>query len=145
MENTHYINCESDFTVVFTFPGGERPAYPWQMVFMAGHINQHIASFDGEKYHNATLNGCPADQVRIEFKHHQLGCGPLRYAYTREVANDLFSDGKQGLLDPYTSCIVIHEGPSDDSPIPDQSSSNPYLTGKAPRRETAPRNNDVYT
>lgn len=118
--NNIHINHESDFTVVFTFPEGERPFYAWQLAFVAGRTSRYVASFDGEKYHNTTFKECREDQVRIEFKHHRLGCGLLRYEFKREAPNALFSDGQQGLTDAYTSNIILHEGPSDDSPIPDE-------------------------
>ena len=111
-------NCAEDFLFIFQFSDGERPGYPWTLVFntcLEGHrsVDSFTASFDGKVYKNCEPGDNTTDVVLVKFKDHHLPPGRLYFKLCRKVPNELFDDGNQKRVLPVPTDWELWKGPTD--------------------------------
>lgn len=116
-ENIRHVNYASDFRVVFSFPDGKLPAYPWHIELNTPDTpayNTYVASFDGTTYHRCM----PIDEssVVVLVDNHHLAPGVLCYRIKRDVPDSLFPDGEMNVTTPGCTSIELWDGVSEELP-----------------------------
>ena len=121
MQTTHnstemqHVNYESDFRVVFSFPEDKVPDYPWEIELSTPNTpayNAFVASFDGENYHNCSMQS--DTELLIAVDNHKLQPGILTYKFKIKAPDAAFPDGVMNVTTPGQLGIELWTGPSDE-------------------------------
>lgn len=110
-----HVNYESDFRVVFSFPEDKVPDYPWEIELSTPNTpayNAFVASFDGENYHNCSMQS--ETELLIAVDNHQLQPGILSYKFKIKAPDAAFPDGVMNVTTPGQLGIELWAGPSDE-------------------------------
>lgn len=109
------VNYESDFRVVFSFPEDKVPDYPWEIEISTPNTpayNAFVASFDGENYHNCSMQS--DTELLIAVDNHKLQPGILSYKFKIKAPDAAFPDGVMNVTTPGQLGIELWTGPSDE-------------------------------
>lgn len=110
-----HVNYESDFRVVFSFPKDKVPDYPWEIELSTPKTpayNAFVASFDGENYHNCSMQSDTKLLVAVD--NHKLQPGILSYKFKIKAPDAAFPDGVMNVTTPGQLGIELWAGPSDE-------------------------------
>lgn len=110
-----HVNYESDFRVVFSFPEDKVPDYPWEIELSTPNTpayNAFVASFDGENYHNCSMQS--DTELLIAVDNHKLQPGILSYKFKIKAPDAAFPDGVMNVTTPGQLGIELWTGPSDE-------------------------------
>lgn len=110
-----HVNYESDFRVVFSFPEDKVPDYPWEIELSTPNTpayNAFVASFDGENYHNCSMQS--ETELLIAVDNHQLQPGILSYKFKIKAPDAAFPDGVMNVTTPGQLGIELWAGASDE-------------------------------
>lgn len=110
-----HVNYESDFRVVFSFPGDKVPDYPWEIELYTPNTpayNAFVASFDGENYHNCSMQS--DTELLVAVDNHKLQPGILSYKFKIKAPDAAFPDGVMNVTTPGQLGIELWAGPSDE-------------------------------
>lgn len=109
------MNYESDFRVVFSFPEDKVPDYPWEIELSTPNTpayNAFVASFDGENYHNCSMQS--DTELLVAVDNHKLQPGILSYKFKIKAPDAAFPDGVMNVTTPGQLGIELWAGPSDE-------------------------------
>ena len=110
-----HVNYESDFRVVFSFPEDKVPDYPWEIELSTPNTpayNAFVASFDGENYHNCSMQS--DTELLVAVDNHKLQPGILSYKFKIKAPDAAFPDGVMNVTTPGQLGIELWAGPSDE-------------------------------
>lgn len=110
-----HVNYESDFRVVFSFPENKVPDYPWEIELSTPNTpayNAFVASFDGENYHNCSMQS--GKELLVAVDNHKLQPGILSYKFKIKAPDAAFPDGVMNVTTPGQLGIELWTGPSDE-------------------------------
>lgn len=109
------MNYESDFRVVFSFTEDKVPDYPWEIELSTPNTpayNAFVASFDGENYHNCSMQS--DTELLVAVDNHKLQPGILSYKFKIKAPDAAFPDGVMNVTTPGQLGIELWAGPSDE-------------------------------
>ena len=117
-DNIRHVNYASDFRVVFSFPDGKLPDYPWHIELKTPDTpayNTYVASFDGSVYRRCVP--LEDNSILVLVDRHHLAPGTLCYQMKRDVPDALFPDGEMNITTPGCTSIELWSGTSEELPI----------------------------
>lgn len=117
-DNIRHVNYASDFRVVFSFPDGKLPDYPWHIELKTPDTpayNTYVASFDGSVYRRCVP--LEDNSILVLVDRHHLAPGILCYQMKRDVPDSLYPDGEMNITTPGCTSIELWEGTSEELPI----------------------------
>lgn len=117
-DNIRHVNYASDFRVVFSFPDGKLPDYPWRIELKTPDTpayNTYVASFDGSVYRRCVP--LEDNSILVLVDRHHLAPGTLCYQMKRDVPDALFPDGEMNITTPGCTSIELWSGTSEELPI----------------------------
>lgn len=117
-DNIRHVNYASDFRVVFSFPDGKLPDYPWHIELKTpdtSAYNTYVASFDGSVYRRCVP--LEDNSILVLVDRHHLAPGALCYQMKRDVPDALFPDGEMNITTPGCASIELWDGPSEELSI----------------------------
>jgi hypothetical protein len=117
-DNIRHVNYASDFRVVFSFPDGKLPDYPWHIELKTPDTpayNTYVASFDGSVYRRCVP--LEDNSILVLVDRHHLAPGILCYQMKRDVPDSLFPDGEMNITTPGCTSIELWSGTSEELPI----------------------------
>lgn len=117
-DNIRHVNYASDFRVVFSFPDGRLPDYPWRIELKTPDTpayNTYVASFDGSVYRRCVP--LEDNSILVLVDRHHLAPGTLCYQMKRDVPDALFPDGEMNITTPGCTSIELWSGTSEELPI----------------------------